>query len=312
MSILRLSIPLLCSASLFALVVSVPQAWAADPPAEAAEETAQEPAEEAPAEPAKLFPDAGLEAAVRAEVFEKRYNQEPITKEDVQNISRVVGKGKGIKSLEGLQHCPALMLIDLSENEISDLKPIAELERLQSVTLANNKIEDISPLQNLTAMQLLDLSGNQVASLDALGKMSNLRSLWLADNKIQSLEPIAALSKIWSLDLAGNGLKEIGPIGKLTWLTNLDLDRNEIESVEALTPLTELDLLMLRDNKLQDLTPLVEMCRKDAEGPKRFAPYLRLYLKGNPLSEAARGEQLEQLRQLGVRVVMEEQEEAAK
>ena len=51
----------------------------------------------------------------------------------------MVGKGKGIKNLEGLQHCKALMLIDLEDNEISDLTPIAELKRLQSVTLAGQQ-----------------------------------------------------------------------------------------------------------------------------------------------------------------------------
>ena len=120
--------------------------------------------------PQPIFTDAALQEAVRREVFEKRYNDEPITKEDVANISRVVGKGKGIKSLEGLQHCTALMLIDLEDNEISDLQPIAELKRLQSVTLAGNQIKNIKPLENLTAMQLLDLSGNQVEDLSALKK----------------------------------------------------------------------------------------------------------------------------------------------
>ena len=56
-----------------------------------------------------IIPDKNLEAVVRREVFDKRYNTEPITADDVKNISQVVGKGKGIKSLEGLQHCKALM-----------------------------------------------------------------------------------------------------------------------------------------------------------------------------------------------------------
>src|SRR6056297_1953049 len=79
----------------------------------AAEEAAKAKEAEEKKKADKLFPDPGLEAAVRAEVFEKRYNDEPLTKEDVQNISRVVGRGKEIKSLAGLQHCHAVMLIDL-------------------------------------------------------------------------------------------------------------------------------------------------------------------------------------------------------
>lgn len=73
-----------------------------------------------------VFPDKALESAVRAEVFAKRHNDEPITAEDVAKISRVVGTGKGIQSLEGLQHCKSLMLIDLADNKIEDLSPIAD------------------------------------------------------------------------------------------------------------------------------------------------------------------------------------------
>lgn len=274
---------------------------AQDAPAQDA--AAQEPA---PAEvPAKLFPDPGLESAVRAEVFAKRYNEEPLTVDDVKNISRVVGVKKGIKSLEGLQHCAALMLIDLSGNEIVDLSPISGLKRLQSITLSKNQITDLKPLEELTAVQLLDIADNKVTQLDALAKMSNLRSLWLANNQVTSLAPLTALTKIWSLDVAGNGLTDIAPVGQLKWLTNLDLDRNKVESLEAIRALKELDLLLVRENQIKDLKTLVEMCQEDAAGEKRFAPYLRLYLKGNPLSDEAQGAQLDQLRQIGVRISME-------
>ena len=82
-----------------------------------------------------LIPDKNLEAAVRREVFEKRYNTDPLTADDVKNISQVVGKGKGIKSLEGLQNCKSLMKIDLEKNEIVDLSPIKDLKLLQSIDL---------------------------------------------------------------------------------------------------------------------------------------------------------------------------------
>ena len=43
--------------------------------------------------------------------------------------------------------------------------------------------------------------------------------------------------------------------------------------------------------------------RLDAGGEKRFAPYLRLYLKGNPLSDKAKSQELPALQGLGVRVM---------
>jgi hypothetical protein len=61
---------------------------------------------------------------------------------------------------------------------------------------------------------------------------------------------------------------------------------------------------MLQNNKVEDLAPLVEMAKKDAEGPKRFAPYWNLYLAENPLSDSSKP-QLEELKKIGVRVNMD-------
>jgi hypothetical protein len=43
-------------------------------------------------------------------------------------------------------------------------------------------------------------------------------------------------------------------------------------------------MLFLERNKIKNLAGLVEMVKADTEGPKRMAPFLRLYLAGNPLS----------------------------
>ena len=69
-----------------------------------------------------LFPDKALEAAVRKNVFSKRGTQEPLTADDVKDLSQVVAKGAGIRDLSGIEHCKRLMLLDLADNEISDLE----------------------------------------------------------------------------------------------------------------------------------------------------------------------------------------------
>ena len=92
-----------------------------------------------------IFPDKNLEAVVRKYVFEKRNNDEPLTEKDVEKISTIEGKGKGIKDLTGLDKCYSLALLDLEGNEVSDLGPIKELTNLQSVNLANNNAYDFGP-----------------------------------------------------------------------------------------------------------------------------------------------------------------------
>jgi Leucine-rich repeat (LRR) protein len=105
-----------------------------------------------------------------------------------------------------------------------------------------------------------------------------------------------------SLSLGRNQIKDLAGLAKVTKLSTLDLIENQVTNLAPLAPQTELHLLMLDKNPLTDLTPLVNMAKADAEGPKRFAPYLRLYLIGVPLSEAAKTTQLNALKGFGVRI----------
>ncbi len=250
-----------------------------------------------------LFPDKGLEAAVRQEVFAKRYNTEPLTKEDVKNISQVLAKGKSIKSLEGMQHCISVQQIDFEDNEIVDLKPLTELKLIQSINLAGNKIETIEPLAALSRVQYLELSRNAVTDIYPVSNMSNMRSLYLSENKIEKIDVVKALPKVWTLYLASNPVKDFSPISDLKGLTTLDLKDCGVTDLSFLKPLTSLNYLMLANNKISDLSPLVEMANGDKE--RRFAPFWHIYLAGNPLDEKAKTEQVEALKKLNGRIDLE-------
>ncbi len=249
-----------------------------------------------------LFPDPALEAVVRSSVFAKRNTDEPLTREDVADISRIEAANQKIRNLAGLQHCRSLMLVDFTDNEISDLAPLADLTRLQSVTLAGNHIRDISPLAKLTAIQLLDLSRNEVKKLDPIGEMTNMRTLYLADNRLDDISAVADLQKISALDLAGNRIEDLTPVSGLRWLTTLEISDNRVRSLAPLAGLPDLSMLIMPNNPIDSLAPIVKMCVEDAGADRRFAPYLKLYL--DLRSEKAAGWQkaVEKLTAVGVSV----------
>ena len=248
-----------------------------------------------------LFPDKNLEAVVRREVFDKRYNTEPLTADDVKNISQVVGKGKGIKSLEGLQHCKSVMKIDLEKNEIVDLAPVKELKLIQSIDLSSNKIESLEPIAALIQSQYLQLSKNAISDLNPLRQMSNLRSLYIADNKIKSLEPVSGLKKMWTLEVSGNPIEDPAPIAQLKGLESISLIGCGIKNVEFVRGLTP-NFMRLNGNSIADFSPLVEACEADAKSERRFAPFLRLYLDDAVLKEALQTAAIERLKAAGVKI----------
>ena len=248
-----------------------------------------------------IFEDKNLEAVVRKYVFAKRNNEEPLTEQDVENISTIEGKAKGVTSLKGMEKCRSLALLDLEGNEITDLAPIAGLKNIQSLNVANNKITDAGPVAELVGLQYLQLSGNELTDLTPLKGLANLRSLYLSNNQLTDLTPIAELGKVWSLYVDGNKLTDLKPITKLTKITSLDLRGNEVTDLSPIAGYTELRYLLINNNKIADLNVLVEMAKKDSEGQKRFAPFWRIYTDGNPLSDGAKG-QLDALKGLGARI----------
>ena len=249
-----------------------------------------------------LFPDKALEAAVRREVFEKRYNSDPITADDVKNISQVVAKGKGIKNLEGLQHCKALMKLDLEKNEITELAPIRELKLLQSVDLASNKIQSLEPLSQLTAIQYLHIANNAIEDIGPLRGMIKLQSLYAAGNKIKKLEPIFGLKKLWSMDVSGSPVEDLDGVSELRGLQTINLKGCNIKGLSFFKSMRECRLLILQENPEVDLTALIEACEADAKENRRFAPFLKLYVDESLVGNAEKSSWFERLKAVGVRI----------
>lgn len=245
-----------------------------------------------PPPPPVTIADKNLEAAIRAVLQEPKA---PLTETNLLNVYVLEAASKGIANLQGLDKCKNLALLKLTNNQVADLSPLKELVNLQSLDLANNKITDIGPLARLTKLQYLELSNNQVQNVTPLSKLTALSALYLSNNKVADIKPLGELTKLSSLSLGKNQVKDISALATVNRLTTLDLNDNQIEDIRPLMKQTELSLLMLERNKISDLSPLTQMAKADAAGAKRFAPYLRLYLKGNPSP-------LDELKKIGVRV----------
>jgi internalin A len=250
--------------------------------------------------PKEVFPDKNLERAVRKFVFEKRDNDKPLVESDLSSISIIQAPARGISSLAGLEKCDSLASLDIARNDVSDLSPLVGMDRLQFLNAAKNEIEDISKVGDIKALQYLELSANRIRDIKPLANLTNLSALYLSTNYISDCSPITKLPKLSSLYLQKNQIRSIDGIGNLRWLNSLQLNDNEISDLRPLKGCNNLYFLFLENNKIEDLAALVEMVEEDKE--RRFAPFLNLFLKGNPLSEKAKNEQLPRLKELGVRV----------
>ena len=158
-----------------------------------------------------------------------------LTQADMLQLGGLDAKGKQITDLTGLEHATNLTWLDLGDNDIRDLHPIAGLIQLGALYIWGNPIFDISPLEHLTS----------------------LRTLVLASCEISDITPLAGLTQLKTLSLGWNRLIiDISPLRDLTQLTELHLNSNRIVDVSPLINLTLLEELRIHNNRIVDFSPL--------------------------------------------------------
>ncbi|EIW4410827.1 InlB B-repeat-containing protein, partial [Listeria monocytogenes] len=126
---------------------------------------------------------------------------------------------------------------------ITDITPVANMTRLNSLKIGNNKITDLSPLANLSQLTWLEIGTNQISDINAVKDLTKLKMLNVGSNQISDISVLNNLSQLNSLFLNNNqlGNEDMEVIGGLTNLTTLFLSQNHITDIRPLASLSKMD-----------------------------------------------------------------------
>ena len=203
------------------------------------------------------FPDANLRAAI-AEALGKSANT-PITADEMGKLERFGVRNRAIRELTGLQFATNLHWLDLRENQISDLSPVAPLIKLQVLWLDDNDVSDILPVKGLTDLLELGFNRNRVSDLSSVARLTKLEELHFKNNNISNISAAARLINLKSLYFSANNISDISPIATLTSLKELDFDGNGVSSLSPIAGFVNLEYLGIGHNNLFDLSPIAEL-----------------------------------------------------
>jgi Leucine-rich repeat (LRR) protein len=173
------------------------------------------------------FADPNLEKAVREKINQPNA---PITRLDVLAITELDASGREIRRLEGIE----------------------TLNRLTVLNLANNAVEDLLPLADMGMLVELNLQNNRITDLDAINfdyiKRLPIRSLNLRDNFIENIESLSDFYVLEKLNLRGNRIRNVEPLTGLTGLVYLNIHSNPvIIGLDSLSNLQNLQTLIMRN-----------------------------------------------------------------
>ena len=235
-------------------------------------------------------------------VIERALDKSPgetITAEDMETLTHFDAVDFSIRTLTGLEYATNLTRLDLSDNKIKDIVPLANLTQLEELYLGEedfdlftraNQISDITPLANLTRLKILDLGDNQVSDITSLANLTQLEKLHLGGNQIRDITPLVNLTRLDLLNIWGNQIRDIVPLTNLTQLTGLSLASNQIRDIAPLTNLTQLVDLRLQSNQISDITSLTNLTQLK-----------RLYMMRNQIQDITPLANLTQLEELYLR-----------
>jgi len=216
-----------------------------------------------------------------------------------------------ITEVKGLDALAQLQSLNLSYNNITDIRGLDALTQLQTLNLSDNDIPDIQGLSNLTELESLDLSGNQITDIHGLDSLAKLQSLNLSDNGILDLQELDKLTGLQSLDISGNQITDIRGLDALTQLQFLDLSENQIIDIRGLHGLAQLQSLNLAGNQITDIRGLDRLAQlqslnlfsnqlADIRGLDRLAQLQSLNLSGNQITDIRGLDHLAQLQSLNL------------
>ncbi|MBX7044493.1 MAG: leucine-rich repeat domain-containing protein [Ignavibacteria bacterium] len=183
--------------------------------------------------------------------------QNPLEK--LINISELDLSNNQISDIKPLEKLINISELYLSSNQISDIKPLENLINISSLDLSSNQISDIKPLENLINISSLDLYNNQISDIKPLEKLINISELYLSSNQISDIKPLEKLINISELYLSSNQISDIKPLENLINISELYLSSNQISDIKPLEKLINISSLDLSSNQISDIKPLEKL-----------------------------------------------------
>ncbi|MBC2037575.1 MucBP domain-containing protein [Listeria booriae] len=184
-----------------------------------------------------LFPDKKLAVTVAKQIYPFVYFEDldldqEVTQEELNRVTEIIEDWditeNPMRNIEGVQYLHNLKRLYIGDSggwsgTVENLDRLAGLDKLERLSIVNNKVQDISGIKNLT----------------------NLTYLNLTDNKITDAGPIAGLTKLEFISLyVGNNIQSLAPFQQLTHLKKLYLSA----SVSDFRPLQHLPLIQDASN----------------------------------------------------------------
>ena len=181
----------------------------------------------------------------------------------LQNTGLGDGVLGDVVKLYSLSTLGGLVYLDLSDNAISDLRPLSNLHERKTLYIDNNPVTDFSALYSLPQLEMLSIRGIGITA-DQLKELSAALPncaihCETAQETVSEITLGGATFKTdtTELNLSNMGISDISALRACKGLKKLDITGNSVSDLTPLMDLPALEWLNIKDNTVTDLRPLM-------------------------------------------------------
>lgn len=180
-------------------------------------------------------------------------NEDLNTIATLPKLQRLTLNDCGLSTVSGLEKAQSLTYLNLSNNTIRNLDPLAYLMKLQEIDMQHNALTGLTSLSSLTELSKLNVSYNLLTSVAPLATCTKLTWLEANNNSLVSLSGIDNLPALSHLSVNHNDLTDISVLSTRTTLVELYFANNGIKDITSLSALNGLEVLDFSNNDVKDL-----------------------------------------------------------
>jgi len=152
----------------------------------------------------------------------------------MKNLRKVKLAFQYIHDLAPLAELPGLEEIDLRNNPVESVAPLAGMASLNTLILFDSNVSDLTALSACPNLTLLDVGGTPISSPAAFQGLSALRTLILHKSQLQTLDGIQAFPQLELIHLANTPVRDLSPLLALPNLQRVIVSEDMRAAVEAL------------------------------------------------------------------------------
>jgi hypothetical protein len=161
-----------------------------------------------------------------------------------------------IISIRSVKYLTDLRVLDIEGTDIQDISFLKNLVNLHRLNLAGLSIKNGKDLSNLTNLTCLNICRNPISDLRFIRNLTKLKFLNIGYTSVSNIDDLEHLKYLEVLIAWNTSISSLFPLRNTNTLQRIDLWMTDISDIEDLRCLTNIENITLKHTSISDISPV--------------------------------------------------------